>query len=68
MMVCSGGAWIYGRGGTTFGGAYITSGRRGSITRARIRHEKEHRSQWTRYGYGFAYKYRTETLPESLGT
>ena len=57
MRTCSGGLRIWGRGGTTIGNTYATQNRRSSVTKARIRHEKKHRTQWWNNGLLFAYKY-----------
>jgi hypothetical protein len=42
--------WAFGRGGTTIGAVYLTSG---LVNDAVLRHEAVHRAQWRRYGLAF---------------
>jgi hypothetical protein len=42
--------WAFGRGGTTIGSVYLTSG---NVTPAILEHESVHRAQWKRYGLAF---------------
>lgn len=57
-MTCSGGRFkIYGRGGTTIGGVYLTGNNPIYHTRQRIRHELKHVRQWRRYGLTFPVRY-----------
>lgn len=57
MRVCRGGHFLHARGGTTLGTTYFTDRNRRNVTRDRIRHEKVHRRQWRRYGFGFIPRY-----------
>jgi hypothetical protein len=42
--------WAFGRGGTTIGAVYLTSG---NITAPILEHEAVHRAQWKKYGLAF---------------
>ncbi|MBM7790345.1 RHS repeat domain-containing protein [Tenggerimyces flavus] len=57
MMTCVIPDWAYPRGGVTIGNTYLTGNRRSQVTRDVIYHESRHRSQWRRYGAGFALRY-----------
>jgi len=52
-------SWMYERGGTTIGTTYVTSSKR-YVTKARMRHEKEHRNQWYIFGLDFSWIYFLE--------
>ena len=43
-------AWAFGRGGTTIGAVYLTTGNHSDAV---LRHEAVHRAQWKRYGLAF---------------
>lgn len=42
--------WAFGRGGTTIGAVYLTSG---NISPNVLEHEAVHRAQWKKYGLAF---------------
>lgn len=51
VVVCEGlPRWAFGRGGTTIGAAYLTSG---NTTDSVLEHEAVHRAQWKKYGLAF---------------
>jgi hypothetical protein len=50
FIVCAGMSGGYGRGGTTFGSAFLTGRSRDSITDDLLRHEKAHSYQWALFG------------------
>jgi hypothetical protein len=43
-------SWAFGRGGTTIGAVYLTSG---NISPGVLEHEAVHKQQWKRYGLAF---------------
>ena len=43
-------SWAFGRGGTTIGAVFLTSG---NVSPAILEHEAVHRAQWRRYGLAF---------------
>lgn len=43
-------AWAFGRGGTTIGAVYLTTGNQSDAV---LRHEAVHRAQWKKYGLAF---------------
>lgn len=43
-------AWAFGRGGTTIGAVYLTTGNQSDAV---LRHEAIHRAQWKKYGLAF---------------
>ncbi|KQU53543.1 hypothetical protein ASG84_02825 [Rhodococcus sp. Leaf278] len=57
IFVCTGLRGGFGRGGTTFGGAYLTKGNTG---RRVLRHEAVHADQWARFGLTFPFRYLAE--------
>ncbi|OZD09042.1 hypothetical protein CH275_01840 [Rhodococcus sp. 06-235-1A] len=57
IFVCTGLRGGFGRGGTTFGGAYLT---KGNTARRVVRHESVHADQWARFGLTFPFRYLTE--------
>lgn len=57
MYVCVGMRGGFGRGGTTFGGAYLTEKNFGERI---LRHESVHADQWARYGLTFMARYLFE--------
>ncbi len=58
LFVCAGLRGGYARGGTTYGGAFLTGRPRPS--RALLRHEAVHADQWARHGWSFAVRYLAE--------
>lgn len=58
LFVCAGMRRGFARGGTTYGGVYLTGNPRPS--RAVLRHEAVHAEQWARHGLGFAVRYLLE--------
>ncbi len=57
IYVCSGMKGGFGRGGTTYGGTYLTNTKTAFHT---LRHEAVHADQWARYGFAFAVLYLIE--------
>ncbi|MFE2267228.1 DNRLRE domain-containing protein [Streptomyces griseosporeus] len=57
MRVCTGGRGLHARGGTTLGTTYFTSNNPTFTKYRRIRHERKHKYQWSRYGWWFGYMY-----------
>lgn len=57
IFVCTGLRGGFGRGGTTFGGAYLT---KANTARRVLRHEAVHADQWARFGFGFPVRYLAE--------
>ncbi|CCQ17116.1 putative uncharacterized protein [Rhodococcus sp. AW25M09] len=57
IFVCTGLCGGFGRGGTTFGGAYLT---KGNTARRVIRHEAVHADQWAHFGLTFPFRYLAE--------
>ncbi|MBY4210550.1 hypothetical protein HQO42_04095 [Rhodococcus fascians] len=57
IFVCSGLRGGFGRGGTTFGGAYLTAN---NTARRVLRHEAIHADQWARFGLTFPFRYLVE--------
>ncbi|MCJ0890591.1 MULTISPECIES: hypothetical protein [unclassified Rhodococcus (in: high G+C Gram-positive bacteria)] len=57
IFVCTGLRGGFGRGGTTFGGAYLT---KGNTARRVLRHESVHADQWARFGLTFPFRYLAE--------
>ncbi|MBV6760046.1 hypothetical protein [Rhodococcus opacus] len=57
LFVCSGMRGGYARGGTTFGGAFLTGK---EPARSLLRHEAVHADQWATYGWTFALRYLFE--------
>lgn len=47
-------SWVFGRGGTTIGGVYLT---RSLLTEEVLRHETVHMKQWRKYGLVFPLLY-----------
>ena len=59
IFVCTGLRGGFGRGGTTFGGAYLTKDNTG---RRVIRHEAVHADQWAQFGLSFPFRYLAEEV------
>ncbi|WP_231476447.1 MULTISPECIES: hypothetical protein [unclassified Rhodococcus (in: high G+C Gram-positive bacteria)] len=64
LIVCEAMRGGYARGGTCFGGAFLTGHalvdpRR---RRAMLRHESVHADQWARHGFSFAIRYLVEEM------
>ncbi|WP_371828428.1 MULTISPECIES: hypothetical protein [Nocardiaceae] len=57
LFVCTGLRGGFGRGGTTFGGAYLT---KGNTARRVLRHEAVHADQWANFGLTFPFRYLAE--------
>ncbi|MQW77018.1 hypothetical protein GHK92_14140 [Nocardioides sp. dk4132] len=58
LFVCAGMRGGFARGGTTYGGVYLTGHPRPG--RGVLRHEAVHADQWARHGIGFALRYLLE--------